>query len=167
MSNEVKPDLPVLFLKVAAQIAVLSPGGRANLRRLDLDRGCADFWRILSTCDIEGDYRIWAHYAKIVAILTPNADAPEARRIHNDCSRLGRVLFEADLSEARFNRLCTAPLAQRREQLERIARGLDIPQGLDLVALGFLLTSEHPEGIRTLSRDYFAAQIQTELKEKA
>lgn len=167
MSAEQKDTLGVLLLRVAAQVAQLGPGGRADLRRMNVDTGCADLWRILATVGVDGGHEPWARFAKIVAILTPNRESPEDRKVHNGQARLGAVLFENKLSEARLNRLCAAPLAQRREMLERTVRGLDAPAGVDLVTVGLLLFSEAPDTVRRVARDYFTAEVSANMKENA
>lgn len=166
MSGDQKETLSVLLLKVATQVAQLGSGGRAEMRRMSAETGCADLWRILATVGIDGGHEPWARFAKIVAILTPNRESPEDRKVHNGQSRLGAVLFENKISEARLNRLCAAPLVQRREMLERTARGLDAPAGVDLVTVGLLLFSEAPDTVRRVARDYFAAEVSANMKEK-
>jgi len=167
MTPDLNGGLPSLLLRVAGQVALLGPGGRANLRRMSVEAGCADLWRILATAGIDGDHLPWARFAKVVAILTPNAETPEGRQVHNAQARLGRVLFEGRLSEARLSRLCSAPLSQRRDQLERIMRGLPTPNGVDLIPLGLLLRSEAPDTIRRVARDYFTAELSVNSKEDA
>jgi len=166
MSGDQKDSLAALLLKVAAQVALLGPGGRADLRRMGVETGCSDLWRILATVGIDGSHEPWVRFAKIVAILTPNRESPEDRKVHNGQSRLGSVLFKNDISEARLNRLCSAPLVQRREMLERTARGLDTPAGVDLVTVGLLLFSEAPDTVRRVARDYFTAEVSSNMKEK-
>jgi len=167
MSGDQKDSLAVLLLKVAAQVALLGPGGRAELRRMSLETGCADLWRILATVGIDGSHEPWVRFAKITAILTPNKEKPEDRKVHNGKSRLGAVLFKNDVSEARLNRLCSAPLAQRRDLLERALRGLKTPEGVDLVTVGLLLCSEAPDTVRCVARDYFTAQVSANMKDNA
>ncbi len=167
MSTDQKDGLAFLLLRVAAQVAQLGPGGRADLRRMNVETGCADLWRILATAGIDGGYEPWARFAKNVAILTPNKEKPEDRKVHNGQARLGSVLFENNVSEARLNRLCSAPLAQRRDLLERQLRGLKTPNGVDLVSVGLLLFSETPDTVRRVARDYFTAEISAKTKEKS
>jgi hypothetical protein len=167
MSPDPNEGLPPLLLRVAGQVALLGPGGRANLRRMSPEAGCADLWRLLAATGVEGDHRPWARFVKIVALLTPNAETPEERLVHNGQARLGRVLFEGRLSEARLSRLCAAPLPQRRDPLERNMRGLPTPNGVDLIPLGLLILSEAPDVIRRVARDYFTAEISANNKEDA
>jgi hypothetical protein len=167
MTPDLNGGLPSLLLRVAGQVAQLDPGGRANMRRMSVETGCADLWRILATVGVEGDHVPWARFARIVALLTPNAETAEQRQVHSAQERLGRVLFEGRLSEARLNRLCSAPLPQRREQLERILRGLPTPNGVDLIPIGLLLFSEAPDTVRRVARDYFTAEVSANAKEDA
>jgi len=166
MNADGKDTLGVLLLRVAGHVAQLGPGGRADLRRMNLETGCADLWRILATVGIDGGHETWVRFAKIVAIRTPNRESLEDRKVHNGQSRLGAVLFENKVSEARLNRLCAAPLAQRHDLLERLIRGLPTPNGVDLVSVGLLLFSEAPDTIRRVARDYFTAEISAKTKEK-
>ena len=165
MREEQTAGLPALLLKVAFQLSPLGNGPRARIRRMDPDVGCSDLYRILAIVGIEGPTESWVRFAKIVAILTPNKETPEERAIHNGAARLGDIFFESGISELQLNRFCSAPLPQRRDMLERMARGLKTRSGADLVAIGLLIFSETPDTVRRVARDYFAAEAKSNLKE--
>ena len=108
---------------LAAEIAGrnLSPGDRAELRRMDFDSpGPAVFWRLMAEHDLLGNLaleRKWALILHGIALMTPRNDGDgAARSSHDGSTSVGRALFlggEAQrgkgfYSESRLNRLLTA-----------------------------------------------------------
>ncbi|MCY4438165.1 MAG: type I-E CRISPR-associated protein Cse2/CasB [Chloroflexi bacterium] len=115
----------------------LSPGDRAELRRMDPDSpGPAVYWRLMAEHDLLGNRaleRKWALILHGIALMTPRIGVDGVpQSAHNGSTPVGRALFlggEAQrekgfYSESRLNRLLTARGGMLRTLLARAFRTL-------------------------------------------
>jgi CRISPR system Cascade subunit CasB len=155
-------------VRLAGEIARAEPGALAALRRMDPQDGPwpAPFWRLLHACGLreawgaaEDTAQDWAWVVHALALLTPTGRDEAKAMAHEPGLRLGAVLAEADVSEARLARLLAAGQAQRRIALVRVCRRLaQTDARVDAVALARLLLQRMPEKpLRRLADQYYAA----------
>ena len=129
-------DLAVDFARQVTSES-LSPGDRAELRRMDPDGpDTAVFWRLMASHDLLGNSILESKWALIlhgIALMTPrNSGDGSPRTAHDGYTPVGRALFlggephreKGFYSETRLNRLLTARGPVLRTLLARVFRML-------------------------------------------
>lgn len=151
-------------IRLAGEIARAEPGALAALRRMDPQDGAwpVPFWRLLHACGLREAWSTaedWAWVVHALALLTSTGRDEAKAMAHKPGLRLGAVLAEAGVSEARLARLLAAGQAQRRIALVRVCRRLaQTDARVDAVALARLLLQRMPEKpLRRLADEYYAA----------
>ena len=149
--------------RISSEIARLEPGPAAALRRGPLHgAGAAAFWRLLANFKPIGATRNefgWAALIQAIAILTPKGRDPGKRSAHDYSLSMGRVLFDAGLSELRLARMLAAGPDVRPEVAIRICRRLAAREAIpfNLVTLGDFVLYGGDRTARRIARDYYRA----------
>ena len=155
----------------------LSPGDRAELRRMDPDApDAAVFWRLMAEHDLLGNRypeSKWALIMNGIALMTPKSGGDGATRSAHDGTPVGRALFlgaesrreKGYYSETRLNRLLTARGDMLRALLIRMFRMLaaaDVSFNWGEMAQ-FILNEGYDDAAsdqsrRRIAREYYLAE---------
>ena len=153
--------------KIASDIARLDPGPAAALRRGPLHgAGAAAFWKLLAEHDpvVGHNDAGWAALLQAIAILTPKGRDPQKRSAHDYSLPVGRVLWEAGLSELRLARLLSVAPESRRDVAVRTCRRLAAGEfnRFNLVTLGEFVLFGGDRTAHRIARDYYRARTDAE-----
>ena len=169
-----------IAVTIASRIASesLSPGDRAELRRMDPDApDTSVFWRLLASRDLLGSPTLESKWALIlhgIALMTPRSAVDGNRgSAHNGYMPVGRALFlggelrqeKGFYSESRLNRLLTSRGPILRILLARMFRMLasaNVSFNWREMARFILNEGYNEEAAensrRRIARDYFRAE---------
>ena len=169
-----------IAVSIAGYIASegLSPGDRAELRRMDPDApDAAVYWRLMARHELLGNpvlEKKWALIIHGIALMTPrNAGDGNRRSAHDGYNPVGRALFLAGepqrekgfYSESRLNRLLTSRGPNLRTLLARMFRMLasaDVTFNWREMAWFILNEGYNEEAAdnsrRRIARDYYRAE---------
>ncbi|WP_072572888.1 type I-E CRISPR-associated protein Cse2/CasB [Granulibacter bethesdensis] len=187
--NQTKQDIDQVISKLALELAKLSPGNLASLRRAIPGHGCPEFWRLFYSQKLD-QHRIphskdneqaWEWVMIAIARLTPTGQ-PVIRSgekedfklsAHDPELSLGQALSDANVPEIRVVRLLSAPFVQRREMMMRLIHVLSAARArFNMYDIARLLAQEHHDlraadnPLRKLAKDYYHACDKKSAKEK-
>ena len=181
----------ITVLSAATEIAKLSPGSLAELRRMKGNVGSPIYWRLASrfpeTIGSNARQKEWTSIIRILAILTEKGDPDNRQRLHDSKRHLGEVLCDGGnpdgwpqndsikprpvYSEQRLMQLISARGPQRIILLERAARVIACKQtpGSGINVIEIAKTLFWPDDGRLLAEPYYrrldrAERISQDLK---
>lgn len=175
-----RPDLEWRAIAAAALHAArgmrhLSPGGMAELRRMDAETPAPALWRIAVRCPVMlADHANWVTLLRIFALLVPKGELPPEGRpkLHNRKRPFGEVLCDGGdpgwtpqgdnpdgvLSERRLMQLLASRGPARAVALERavrmLANRMQPGTGVDVTQIALALLD--PTDTTAIARAYFS-----------
>lgn len=149
--------------EIAKTVARLGPGPAAELRRGPArGAGAAAYWRIAAKYDFRVDDNIMPKFVQIVAILTPRGTISERSffSAHKVEMPMGRVLYNAGISELRLSRFLDMPKPMRSDSAVRICRRLAGSEHaqFNLLSLAYFLFDTGDRVTQNIARDYYRAK---------
>lgn len=159
-------------LQIAGAIYAAGPGDLAETRRMDLNIGTPILWRLAPQIGTKIDTKNWAHFAQLVAIMTPLAKTSGVESLNVRTRSFGHLLADGGdtslsdddrpvVSEPRFTSFLLARGPSRDVMLERLVRQVKdgATSGLDIVHFAALVHGSVAAKKRLVRDFYDTAKI--------